>query len=516
MMKSIIFFASIFFEVKTILYLSMSIEEVIDCINIIYNEENEVLYQNNITIPDCITNKHYPDILFKTPYEYGQKIYIEFFAQGFNGYFKMTVNLNEYTIKTGHNKFWTCLNCLGENNNYIFNSDENLYFYENEQSSDLTYHNFTFFFQINYTSELEYPNNIVNDTFYAFTSQINFYIIIDNLNNEINLINFNTTDNFYIKDNPTLQTPYDEKGYQIIFDNSVSGQFKGLENSGSNILNNGSFFRVSKYEGLRYKLSDNDKNNHGVVLRIRLRAYSSYISSSKPVSQEQEFNFYICLNGYLFCDKDTSLKCLNNGYFYDLKNDKCFSCSETCNTCNYYKKSNNSEIQTDYCNNCDNNYIYTMTIEKNDNNNIISYLNCNKCQQYIKNDDYTCIDNCYIDNYKYLLYNRRVCYDVIPNNYYMFINDYSQVYPDASDYPIININKECPNNYLSNKICIKSLEDIFYLISPKELLIKFNNLVILYMHQKTIIMRAHYSNSTAKEIYSNTGEEIASTLILNY
>ena len=157
-----------------------------------------------------------------------------------------------------------------------------------------------------------------------------------------------------------------------------------------------------------------------------------------------------------------------------------------------------------------------MTIEKNDNNNIISYLNCNKCQQYIKNDDYTCIDNCYIDNYKYLLYNRRVCYDVIPNNYYMFINDYSQVYPDASDYPIININKECPNNYLSNKICIKSLEDIFYLISPKELLIKFNNLVILYMHQKTIIMRAHYSNSTAKEIYSNTGEEIASTLILNY
>ena len=86
--------------------------------------------------------------MFKTPYEYGQKIYIEFFAQGFNGFFKMTVNLSEYTIKTGHNKFWTCLKCLGENNNYLFNSDENLYFYENEQSSDLTYHNFTFFFKL--------------------------------------------------------------------------------------------------------------------------------------------------------------------------------------------------------------------------------------------------------------------------------------------------------------------------------------------------------------------------------
>ncbi len=69
MMKIIVFFVLFFFEVKTILYLSMKKEEVDDCINIIYNEENEALYQNDVAIPDCITNSHYPDILMKTPYE---------------------------------------------------------------------------------------------------------------------------------------------------------------------------------------------------------------------------------------------------------------------------------------------------------------------------------------------------------------------------------------------------------------------------------------------------------------
>ena len=69
------------------------------------------------------------------------------------GYSRMTVNINEYTIKTEHNKFWTCTDCYGDNHNFIFGNNEfsekafNFY-----NGCDMTkrpqYYVFNFYFQI--------------------------------------------------------------------------------------------------------------------------------------------------------------------------------------------------------------------------------------------------------------------------------------------------------------------------------------------------------------------------------
>ena len=112
----------------------------------------------------------------------------------------MTININEYTIITEHNKFWTCTDCIGEKNNnyYYYKKKKRIDFY-NPSKYNCSNRYFHFYFQINSPSELEYKNNIVNNNFYAFTSQKYFYITIENLEDEINLINFNTINNFYIK-----------------------------------------------------------------------------------------------------------------------------------------------------------------------------------------------------------------------------------------------------------------------------------------------------------------------------
>ena len=53
------------------------------------------------------------------------------------------------------------------------------------------------------------------------------------------LINFNTTDNFYIKDNKSLFVNYTNYYFEVIFENEIKGTLKGLnsENIYSNIKN---------------------------------------------------------------------------------------------------------------------------------------------------------------------------------------------------------------------------------------------------------------------------------------
>ena len=311
-MKAIILFIFLLFEVKTNKYLSMKLEIVDNCLKSINKEENETLYVNENVPPNCRLSQQYPVPLFQTPYEYKQKIFIEFFDAGYIGNFRMTVNINEYTIKTEHNRFWTCVNCYGENNNYIYNPYENRFEFYKGYTGVPNELYFTFYFQINSPLELEYKNNIVKDSFYAFTSQKYFNFIIDSLEDEINLINFNTTDNFYIKNNPALIVPYEEKGFKIFFDkDSFSGTFIGLnEMKGDIKLNNGDIFKVSQSKGLRYILGDDEKRKKELYLKIKLVAYSSsHASLSKPVSKEQEFHFYICLKWYIFTYNNGKNEC---------------------------------------------------------------------------------------------------------------------------------------------------------------------------------------------------------------
>ena len=96
-----------------------------------------------------------------------------FFDYGGNSI--ITVNINEYTINTEHKRFWTWPDCENTSNNYIDDSDNNLFrFFPNYKNDGKWNINKeiinNLYFQTNDPSELEHENNIANKKPYAFTS----------------------------------------------------------------------------------------------------------------------------------------------------------------------------------------------------------------------------------------------------------------------------------------------------------------------------------------------------------
>ena len=139
-----------------------------------------------------------------------------------------------------------------------------------------------------------------------------------------------------------------------------------------------------------------------------------------------------------------------------------------------------------------------------ENNNKVLKRCKKNCNLNMNNNNY--VDGCDLNYYKYLLYNNLACYNSIPNKYYYFLNDYKINNIDNNTFPIIIIDTNCTGN--SNERCLRPLENIFSLISPK-LLIKYNSPVILFMYPIKVILRIRFSNSKIKEIYNNKGEEIS-------
>ena len=68
-----------------------------------------------------------------------------------------------------------------------------------------------------------------------------------------------------------------------------------------------------------------------------------------------------------------------------------------------------------------------------------------QCPKYITIDK-VCVDNCDYEIYKYLLKENKTCFNYIPSNYSLYIDNYSELY-DNSNYSIINIINECPSDY---------------------------------------------------------------------
>ena len=203
----------------------------------------------------------YPNpIISMIPYNFGDIIYFKFYNGMMEGYFNMTVYLDEYIIKTEHQKFWRCLDCFPDGN-YIFNETCNrfdFFPYSLRNEGRISYTYFNFIFQINNFSELNYEGNEINDNYYSFIDNENYNYVIVNTEEEIELINFNNIDYFYINKNQSMPTPYEYLGFRIYYAESLnfSGKFIGLDHEKKDIeLHNESFFEVSKNKGLRYKLS---------------------------------------------------------------------------------------------------------------------------------------------------------------------------------------------------------------------------------------------------------------------
>ena len=191
-------------------------------------------------------------------------IFFDIYDYGGLGYVSFIAYLNEYTIKPEYQKFWTCMNCSGINQNYKYNKNENRFdFYI---KADTIYRKnviFRFYFQINSYSELDYEGNEFQSYFYSFTEEKYFFISISDLEEEIDVINFNTTNIFYMINNKSLKTPFDVIKFKIFFDDliSFSGKFIGLDESKNDFeLGDQNLFEVSKKKGLRYKLSKTEKS----------------------------------------------------------------------------------------------------------------------------------------------------------------------------------------------------------------------------------------------------------------
>ena len=330
-------FICLFLNVNSFLYLSIELLQLDDCISRIYTDNNDTIFEYyNITLPCFFHANDYPNpLVLLLPYEFGQKILFDLYDYGGGeGYFSATVYLNEYIIRPEHQKFWKCVDCGGDNYNYRYNSFyKRFHFYDYDLDNHIVKWNtfFHFYFQVNSLSELDYEGNEIKDKYYSFNSQNYYYISIPNLEDEIDLINFNTTETFYVTNNKTLETYYEERNFRIYFDDLVlfSGKFIGLDESKNDIeLLEESTFHVSSNKGLRYKLSESEKSKKGVRLKIKIGT-----NSISP----KDFNFFICLNGYKICDEDQKMKCLNEGFYYDSVNDKYYSCYESWAHVNHLK-----------------------------------------------------------------------------------------------------------------------------------------------------------------------------------
>jgi len=285
---------------------------------------------------------------------------------------------------------------------------------------------------------------------------------------------------------------------------------------------------VFEEKGLRYKFSDSEKENNGIYLKFRLEGITSPsdLSLSKSITKKEEFNFYICLDGYKLCDIGPSMKCLNEGYYCDSESFKCYSCFETCRSCESFKKPKNANYNRNYCDECNDKNPYYLDIEENNEyGNIVSYKNCfeicpgkkpdfyqeskdcsSECQNLKRNDN-ICVDYCDSNEYKYFLVDEKMCYNYIPKNNKIYVDNYDERYNDNFDYAIIKISDQCPDDSYDssfNNICIKTSQDAFYLINPLDL-IKNSNPKILWLKEKTLLLRAYTTEIQLNEIKTNSG-----------
>ena len=178
--------------------------------------------------------------------------------------------------------------------------------------------------------------------------------------------------------------------------------------------------------GLRYRLSSAEKEKHGAFLKIKIQAFTQY--SKKIVSPEKEFNFFICLIGYNFYYNSNSLECIKNWYFYDIEKEKSLSCLRTNNNKLYYVNT----IQNIFNNKCDSNKIFQMQLE-------IEGIN-------------DCTNRCDFKKYRYIANtNMLFCFNIVPNNYYTFLNHYESNRQKSNAYSnVITID----NYYNSGGYCI--------------------------------------------------------------
>ena len=502
----------------------MEVINVDDCIKSIKLESNTILY--NRIREDCRysedadnKNEYYFE---QIPYEIGQKLNIEIYDIGGQCFLSAYVKINNHIIYTNELNFWKCENCEGvkqlTDGKMILCHAKGAH--EVNANRFLIYH---FYFQLDSFLKLGLLMQDISEYLYYLNDANYFFISPSNFNEAIDLIDLHSMDNLYAKNKDGIISPFYNYIYYKLFFYKYSfyrGIFYGSDESNNDlILNEETYSKIYPNKALRYELSKEEKNNNGTHIKIKIGIFNN---EKKQVSSSQEFNFFICLKDYQFCDLETSMKCLKEGYYQI--NDRYYSCYETCKTCNTYHKPDKADYFNNYCDECKEEYSYYINIKGDKYDNIINYKSCYKecplhapilkdylgkecvsnCPKY-KTSDKQCVDSCDYEVYKYLLKNESICYNYIPENFIVYIDDYTEIY-DNTDMPIIKLGETCPNNNYDSSFsnyCINLEKDIFHLVKDPNDLITYNNPLIKRLEAKEMIIRAYSSDKKLDYIDNN-------------
>ena len=502
-------------KINAFLIISLDILNVDDCVTSIYKDNDPIFINQN-----CKLNDNYKNYFHKViSYDIGQSITIEVFDQG-GGHCNLQAEIKVYNymeITINEKEFWSCSDCQTEN---IFDEDyPNLLCYRSsDRSNENKLYHFNFKIDTFKQIDLDMPE------YYYYLNEKNYYFIYSpNLYGKINLIDLSLSENLYIKINKinAKLRDYAYVYYKLFFDEyfNYQGKFFGSDDSNDDKkINNGNYLRIT-YKKLSYELSDEERKNNGVHIKLRIGIFhiidEKKKEKRKQVSALQEFNFFVCPGGHMFCDIETSMKCLKEGYYQI--NNKYYSCYETCKKCDKFGKPNTADYFNNYCDECKDEYQFFVKKEENN----IEYLSCysacplhcpelknyenTECVSYCpryKKCDGQCVDSCDYEKYKYLLPNEKICYNYIPENFFIYIDNYNECYYNTTN-PIIKLGDKCPDDLYDSSFdnfCINSDEDIFHFIKNPNKLINYNNPLMKKLTKKKFVIRAYTTNKKLEYI----------------
>ena len=296
-------FYILFIKAKLDNYLSLKFHMVDDCIRNIDLSGTTIFdfTPEDISKCDFAYQNIYPEFFTKNlKYEYGNLITFKFQDScHFDGFMNISVYFNEYIITIHDQRFWKCLDCISDDKNYVYENGR-LNFYSGKGNGETNEKIYTFIFQINKIEDLynggEKGPFKVNNEYYDFNDKKIFYLQIYYLDNELELINFNTPDNFHIKDNSTFPVEFSDYIFNVKYiNNDFSGTLSALNLSNYKIdLNNDCYFKISNEMGIKYKLTNEEINNKAVNVSLKITAYNGIYNQ---VAKETEFYFIITVYG---------------------------------------------------------------------------------------------------------------------------------------------------------------------------------------------------------------------------
>ena len=318
--------------------------------------------------------------LSQEEYKFGEEYFFEILDRGGKAYIGINTRINEFLIQPGHEKFWKCLNCKTDDNNYIFDKTSNAFhFYVPNNISIGNFFYFNISFKIDIKESLIFFDYLVDQNCYTLIQDKINYTQLNDFEQEKILIDFQNKTNFFVTYNKDYNIPFDTIYFKLSYDeNTFTGKVMGynFETKKYEQLYNNSTFQINEeYKSINCIFSEKEKNNHGAHIKLYIMTYNSpeLLNLTKTVSNLGEFEFYFCQEGYSICNSDFYLNCLSE-----------FKCYKNCPI----KITSNTQYKCNYCHSeCK---TCKETIFENDENKFC--LSCSSPEKFIKFGN--CVSEC--------------------------------------------------------------------------------------------------------------------------